>query len=392
MQQFSSTGLAKRRRLIESQWSQFVAGSAPLSSEAIRRDIMGSWQRSAQITSIQQGQAPVDDAYTTSTLWKESILRQAAEREQEQIIQLAREGELVAAIADASGRLLWTYASRHMQSKAEAVNFTAGGHWDERSVGTNAVGLSLNLKSAVTVFSSEHYQPFVHDWVCYAAPIIHPHSGECVGILDLSTTWKRHTPLGQAAVTALARSIARCLPNHLPRAELEIHALGQPRVIYRGKPLALPQRYLEMLCLLALNPQGLSLEAFHAALYGDALASTATLKAEISHLRRSLDGQIGSRPYRLLIPTWADFIQVWQALREQKTNEALALYRGPLMPQSNAPELSEWRYCIDAVMDQLLDTCAEPSILVDQICQNPAGSELVRERLAELIARPRLRW
>lgn len=392
MQQISSSGLAKRRKIIESEWTQFVAGGVDLTTETIRRDIMGSWQRSVQTVATPQGQAPADDAYTTSALWKESLLRQAAAREQEQIIQLAKEGELVAAIADASGRLLWTYASRHMQSRAEAVNFTAGGRWDERSVGTNAVGLSLNLKSAVTVFSSEHYQPFVHDWVCYAAPIIHPQSGECVGILDLSTTWKQHTPLGQAAVTTLARSIARCLPYHLPRAELEIHALGQPQVLYRGKPLTLPQRYLEMLCLLVLNPQGLSLEAFHAALYGDALASTATLKAEISHLRRLVDGQIGSRPYRLLIPAWADFIQVWQALREQKVNEALALYRGALMPSSNSPELNEWRYCIDAVMEQVLDACAEPKVLVEKICQHPAGSDWVRERLAELIAKPRLRW
>ena len=391
MEQISRLGLAKRRKIIESEWTQFVAGRTDLTTETIRRDIMSSWQRSVQNVSA-VGQAPADDAYTVSNLWKESLLRQAAERGQEQIIQLAKEGELVAAIADASGRLLWTYASRHMQPLAEAVNFTAGGRWDERSVGTNAVGLSLNLKSSVTVFSSEHYQSFVHDWVCYAAPIIHPQSGECVGILDLSTTWKRHTPLGQAAVTELARSIARCLPNHLPKAELEIHALGQPQVMFRGKPLALPQRYLEMLCLLALNPQGLSLESFHAALYGDAAASTATLKAEISHLRRVLDGQIGSRPYRLLIPAWADFIQVWQALREHKTNEALALYRGPLMPLSNSPELNEWRYCIDAVMDQALDSCAEPNALVAKICQNPAGSDLVRERLAELIAKPRLRW
>lgn len=392
MQQLSSSGLFKRRKIIESQWNQFVIARADLTTETIRHDIIGSWRRSLQTVATQQDQAPVEDAYTTSTLWKESLLRQAAEREQERIIQLAKEGELVAAIADPSGRLLWTYASRHMQSRAEAVNFTTGGRWDERSVGTNAVGLSLSLQSAVTVFSSEHYQSFVHDWVCYAAPIIHPQSGECLGVLDLSTTWRRHTPLGQAAVSELARSIAGCLPNHLPRAELEIHALGQPQVIYQGKRLALPQRYLEMLCLLVLNPQGLSLEAFHAALYGDAPASTASLKAEISHLRRLLDGKIGSRPYRLLIPTWADFIQVWQALREQKTNEALALYRGSLMPQSESPELNEWRYCIDAVMDQVLDTCAEPKLLVEKICNNPAGSDLVRERLAELIARPRLRW
>lgn len=392
MQQISRSSLVKRRKMIEAEWNQLAAGCYDFSTDSVRGDIMGSWQRSLQAVAAQQGQAPVDDAYLTARLWKESLIRQAAEREQAQIIQLAREGELVAAIADASGRLLWTYASQHMQARAEAVNFTAGGRWDERSVGTNAVGLSLSLKSAVTVFSSEHYQSFVHDWVCYAAPIIHPQSGECVGILDLSTTWKRHTPLGQAAVTELARSIASCLPSHLPRAELEIYALGQPRVLFRGKPLALPQRYLEMLCLLLLNPQGLSLEAFHTALYSDAIASTATLKAEISHLRRALDGQIGSRPYRLLIPVWADFIQIWQALREQKTNEALALYRGSLMAQSDSPELNEWRHCIDVVMNQVLDACTEPNLLVDKICDNPAGSYWVRERLLELLAKPRLRW
>lgn len=391
MRQILRSNLVKRRKMIETEWSQWVAGQRDVTTN-IRSDIIGSWQRSAQAAAISQGQAPADDAYLTSRLWKESILRQAAEREQEQIIQLAREGELVAAIADASGRLLWTYASRHMQARAEAVNFTAGGHWDERSVGTNAVGLSLSLKSAITVFSSEHYQSFVHDWVCYAAPIIHPQSGECVGVLDLSTTWTRHTPLGQAAVTELARSIAHCLPTQLPRAELEVYALGQPRVLFRGKPLVLPQRYLEMLCLLLLNPQGLGLEAFHAALYPEAVASTATLKAEISHLRRLLDGQIGSRPYRLLIPVWADFIQIWQALREQKTNEALALYRGSLMPQSDSPEINEWRHCIDGVMDQVLDTCAEPSVLVDQICANLTGSHLSKECLMELLAKPHLRW
>jgi len=76
MEQFSNSGLAKRRKIIESQWTQFVAGKAPLSSEAIRRDIIGSWQRSAQTASISQAQAPADDAYTTSAPWKDLSSRQ----------------------------------------------------------------------------------------------------------------------------------------------------------------------------------------------------------------------------------------------------------------------------------------------------------------------------
>ena len=388
MQQQHTGKLSERRHAIESQWNRFVTGSPLRQADSVRDDIVSSWERSAQYIKPRQHFAPADDEYTTSQLWKESLLRDAAQREQEQMMQLANEGELVAAIADPSGRLLWTFASRHMRKRAESVNFTAGGHWDERSVGTNAVGLSLKLRRSVTVFSSEHYLPFVHDWVCYAAPILHPQSGECLGILDMSTTWNRHTPLGQAAVTELARSIARCLPANLPKAELEVHALGQPRVMFRGKPLNLPQRHLEMLCLLILNPQGLSLEGFHAALYGDAPTSTATLKAELSHLRRMLDGQIGSRPYRLLTPFWADFVQVLQALRGQQTNEALSIYRGAFLPLSQSPEIEEWRNCIDAIMGKTLDSCRDPNVLMDKLCYCPSGSELVRERLTELLGSP----
>jgi hypothetical protein len=253
-------------------------------------------------------------------------------------------------------------------------------------VGTNAVGLALKLRRSVTVFSSEHYMPFVHDWVCYAAPITHPQSGEVVGVLDMSTTWNRYTPLGQAAVTELARAIGRCLPQNLPRAELEIHALGQPRILFRGKPLNLPLRQVEILCLLALNPQGLTLEGFHAALYGDLPVSTTTLKAELSHLRRLLDGKIGSRPYRLQMPVWADFIQVWQALRQQQGTAAFSLYRGSFLPQSVSPELEEWRHCIDAVMGRALESCQDPQVLMEKLCHSTSGSELVRERLAELMA------
>ncbi|QTR45058.1 transcriptional regulator [Thiothrix litoralis] len=381
--------LTQRRSEIETQWSRFVAGSPFIKTDNVREDIMSSWQRSAQHLKPQRLHAPADDEYTAARHWQESPLCQAARREQDAMMQLAKEGELVAAIADPSGRLLWTFASNHMRKRAEAVNFTAGGHWDERSVGTNAIGLSLKLRRSVTVFSSEHYLPFVHDWVCYGAPIIHPQSGECVGILDMSTTWNQHTPLGQAAVTELARSIGRCLPQNLPLAELEIHALGQPRILFRGKPMNLPMRQVEILCLLALNPQGLTLEGFHAALYGDLPVSTATLKSELSHLRRLLDGKIGSRPYRLQVPVWADFIRVWETLRQQQSQEAFSLYRGSFLPQSESPEIEEWRHCIDAVMGKALESCQDPSVLMEKLCHSTSGSELVRERLEELVSRPR---
>ena len=133
--------LLQRRSAIESQWNRFVSGNKFTPQTNIREDIISSWQRSAQFIKPKQSYAPTEDEYLIQHHWKDSLLRQAAQREQENMMQLANEGELVAAIADPQGRLLWTFASRHMRQRAESVNFRAGGCWDERSVGTNAVGL-----------------------------------------------------------------------------------------------------------------------------------------------------------------------------------------------------------------------------------------------------------
>lgn len=375
--------LSQRRDLLDNHWQRFSETACLPDTSPVAEEIASSWQRSAQRVGHQVAEAPSETEEHIRQTWQSSPLALAARKEQANMVQLTNEGELVAAISDPHGCLLWSYASRHMRDRAEAVNFQAGGRWNESAIGTNAIGLAKTLRRPVTVFSSEHYQPFLHDWVCYAAPIMHPHTGECLGILDLSTTWKRHTALGQAAVTQLASNIAQALPPEPPKAELEIRALGLNRVRFRGQPLALSHRKLEILCLLALNPQGFNLEALHAALYGDACVSMNTLKAELCQLRQQLDGQIGSRPYRLLMPFWADFVALWQALDQQNRAAALALYQGHFLPRSESPELQEWRHCIDATLTQVLNNCQLPDLL-HKVHLDATGNDLIRERLLEL--------
>jgi hypothetical protein len=89
------------------------------------------------------------------------------------------------------------------------VNFVPGGRWDEASVGTNALDLALRLDSTATVYSAEHFSSCVHDWVCYAAPVHDPRTGQQLGVLDLSTTWDRAHPIGPATARALARLLER---------------------------------------------------------------------------------------------------------------------------------------------------------------------------------------
>ena len=109
-----------------------------------------------------------------------------------------------------------------------------------------------------------------------------------------------------------------------------------------------------------------------------------TLKVELSHLRHLLNGHISSRPYRLTVGVWADFVSLWQVLKEQQIEKAIELYRGAFLPQSASPELEEWRNCMEAVMAKVVSACADPALLLDNLQQGTQASELVRTRLLEL--------
>ncbi len=375
--------LVRRREQVENAWHRYI--DSPETPGNVVREIGTSWRRSLGQLPPQGTCAPLRDVSEAREFWKHSVVRECAQREIAQLKELARDSECVAAISDPAGRLVWTHASKHMRDLAAEENFTAGGDWSEGCTGTNAVGLCLASRKAVTVFSAEHFRSSLHDWVCYAAPIIHPTSGRLVGVLDLSSTWDRYTPLGRSAISGMAQAIASRLPDFETQAEAGLHIdfLGPPRVTWRGESLSLSLRHCEILCLLALHPEGMSLEALHCALYGDQPVTRATLKSEISTLRSRLGGGIASRPYRLDMKISADFLELWAALNEGRLEAALERYRDALLPMSNSPEISEWRNCIDALMTDQLATLKDGRPLL----QHPAlcRSMLVRERLVELL-------
>ncbi|MEZ5536061.1 MAG: GAF domain-containing protein [Thiolinea sp.] len=382
-----SRTLKQRREAAEQGWRSFLADLKKQQAVTVRQEICDSWLRSREyLQSSADQKPPLDDPYETRFLWQESPIREVAQRELGQLMEMVSESNCVAAISDVSGRLLWTYASPHMEVRAADEHFIAGGRWGEQNSGTNAIGLTLQTRKPVTVFSAEHYKPSLHEWVCYAAPIISPENRELIGVLDLSSTWEQHNPMAQAAVYGMSQSIAARLGGHLayrqPGAELDIRLLGGINISYRNQPVRLSLRHCEILCLLALHPQGMTLDALHAALYGDLPVTKNTLKSEISTLRSLLHGRIASRPYRLMLDFKADFIELWSALKHQQLEKSLQLYRGSLLPESASPEIEQWRYCIEAVVNRTVEGCNSLDTIMRQ-CDAGAG-EMIRERLLSL--------
>ncbi|GMA15715.1 transcriptional regulator [Deinococcus metallilatus] len=353
--------LIRERERLERAWQQYITSGARV---PVTEDLLASWARSARTVPPERVSAPVENDADVQHAWRESRLEHASRPLLAELSALAEDGDLIVAIADAGGQLLWTSGSDRMHRLARGINFVPGGHWDESSVGTNALALALRTRQTVRVFAAEHYVQTVHDWVCYSSPIRDPRTGEVLGVLDFSTTWERSTPLGLTSTRHYAGLIEQGLGAGQGRKEgLTLYLCGPPRVTLHGRRLHLTPRQHELLAVLALCPGGLTLDAMHAHVYGDQPVSLSTLKSEISTLRTLLGGGIASRPYRLSLPVQFDGAISEAALLAGQPGRALDVYNGPLLPHSASPFLTYWREYLDAALREAVFRSRDPELL-----------------------------
>ena len=354
---------------------------SPLHAEQLGQSIFSSWQRSsaARIPKDRLA-APLTDVQKVRSA---SALGNALKYCADELSYIAEQSSMVLAVGDVGSTILWTASSPSMQSAAENVHFVAGGQWREELVGTNALALSLKTQQSSCVFSNQHYMSSVHDWVCYAAPIIDPYSRQLLGVIDLSTTWQKHNSLGLLAAERCA-SILQSAILESQKQHLFIRAFAVPQVMFNGKILVLTPRQIEILTILALCPQGLSLDNLHQALYGERKVSIGTLKAEMSQLRDILGGLLGSRPYRVLAQVEADFLQIEQALDAGYTESALKLCTGIFLAKTESPFLCAWRDCLESRLSNAIFTANETDVLLKHVARFPEAIDAV-ERLIELM-------
>ncbi|MCM3517219.1 MULTISPECIES: transcriptional regulator [Nocardioides] len=394
----TGSDLQARRYDAVRAWTSFVERGDEAEA-LVRPEILTSWTRSSRAVSKDLTEAPLADEGETEAYWRESPLAVAVERVESELRRTAEDGDLVVAVTDPETRILWTYGGRVMRRKAESVNFVAGARWDDRSAGTNALDLANRLDAPSMVFSAEHYASIVHNWVCWAAPLHDPVTGRQLGVLDLSTTWDRTHPIGMATARVMARLIEGAMPHthHDPAAAL-LEETGDPGLVMTllgtaesrldGQRLLLNRRQTEVLALLALHPGGLSLEQLHAMVYGDQAVTFSTLKAEVSHLRAALGGQLSSRPYRLLMPVATDVEQVLALLRRGQVRAAVDAYGGDLLPGTNSPALSELGEYVAVALREALLADPQPDAVLRYGELAPYDTEVVERCVAALSAQP----
>ena len=356
----------------------------------LRPVVRESWRRCAPGVDAERPVAPIDPAEDTLERWDESPIRRSVPGLVRHLEETARSGDVIAIVGDADGRVLWQWTPRWLRAKADGIGLVPGGVWHEGAMGTNGIGLALAADQPAAVFATEHWWGPASDWVCYGAPI-HAADGTQVGVIDLSTSWNRANPLALSTVGAMARLIEHELRLVSPRVpdpktpQLDLRVLGQPAATLDGRPLRLTLRQFEILTILTLLGSA-TLGELHARLYGDRPVSMTTLKAEISHLRRVLDGHLASRPYRLTVACRADAVQLLERLDAGDVERAARLYAGQLLPASEAPLVVEHRHHVDVALRTALLRGATPSGALRYNTVHPFDVEVLER--AQVMAPP----
>ncbi len=169
---------------------------------------------------------------------------------------------------------------------------------------------------------------------------------------------------------------------------LSVTLLGQASAVLDGQRLLLNRRQTEILALLAIHPEGLSLHRLHALLYGDEPVTLSTLKSEVSHLRAAVGGALSSRPYRLLMPVELDVDRVIRMIRAGRVREAVAAYAGDLLPGTNSPALTELAEYVAVAVREAVLADPDPDAVVSYGAIAPSDTEVLEVCLAALGTQP----
>lgn len=319
----------------------------------VREVVADSWRRSAKAG------VTVDSVAAPIAMEHDQLAEYRAEHPLSQVFPLlydvlgraAEECDSLMAVGDAQGQLLWVCGPRSLVSRAERINFVEGAAWGETQAGTNAPGTALRLDNPVQIRSSEHFNRAVQRWSCAAAPIHDPVNHTILGVVDITGSDRVAT----APVMGMVRAAARMAESELGRLaalagltgppaepgarQLAVAGLGRPdcQLTVAGRTVRLSPRHSELVVLLVDDPAGLTGEQLAGRLYSDDV-QTSSLRAELTRLRSILGPELlDSRPYRLRTMPACDWLLVETLLDQDRVVEALRAYRGPLLPQSEAP-------------------------------------------------------
>ncbi|MBI4962126.1 MAG: sigma 54-interacting transcriptional regulator [Desulfomonile tiedjei] len=159
------------------EWEKFVQGDENVDKELIPQDIFDSWIRCRE-----QGLDPLGIPHQ-KILTKEEFSVLAEKNSK--LVQNSRFflthyhhlvsfTSFVVSFFDPQGFLIEVQIAESFQERARQENWVVGALWDEESVGTTTIALTIRTRQPSCVMGAQHYLKRSHVSTAYAAPIFDP--------------------------------------------------------------------------------------------------------------------------------------------------------------------------------------------------------------------------
>jgi hypothetical protein len=375
---------ASHTRQLRAAHERLVTSSGLPADSVVRPVVRDSWRRSMGSGVDPDGLAPPVELLDDDLLAYRAAhpLAPVMPVIRRLLVQDAEADQMIVAVTDAGGRMLWVEGDSRLRSRAAGMHFVEGARWAEDVAGTNAPGTALAIDHAVQIYGSEHFRRPVQPWSCSAAPVHDPFSGVLLGAIDVTGGDHVASPQMLTLVRATAAAVeselrwlhreeaARSRPAPpVPRPAPLLEVLGRERARLKrpGGTLELSLRHSELLLLLAeaaVAGEGRSATQLAAECHrGDAAA--VTVRAELSRLRRLLGPDlVGSRPYRLRGRIETDLDRVRRLLAQGAVGAALDRYPGAVLPGSRAPGVTAARERMAALLRAAVLRSRRPELLL----------------------------
>jgi hypothetical protein len=145
-----------------------------------------------------------------------------------------------------------------------------------------------------------------------------------------------------------------------------LEGLGRPDCVatVADRAVRLTPRHSEIAAILSLHPNGLTGDQLALEIYPEEVTGS-TLRAELVRMRGLLgDDVLASRPYRFACEVESDWAAVAAQLAVGDVAEALRIYRGPLLPQSDAPGVRSFRDQLQRQLRAAVIASGRPELMV----------------------------
>ena len=199
---------------IKERWLAYVNNG--IASKQINQDILNSWERCRKMK--------VNHLAGYGTTAKESVLKGSISKRQdlielsrpimENVFEMVKSTSYSVVLTDENGIIIDLIINKDIMDIHSSLNFVKGSLWDEKSVGTNAIGTCLAINKPIQVIGAEHYCEYHHKWTCSAAPI-HNSKVEIIGSFDISGRAEDV----QTHTFGIAASSANCIEKQLVISE-----------------------------------------------------------------------------------------------------------------------------------------------------------------------------